>query len=488
MNAYCRKLAWLTVCAALGIGASSCSGGSDRGGDSGTAGSTGAAGNAGTGGSTGAAGSTGTAGSAGTTASRGGSTGSAGTTGAGGAVNVPNGGLFTSLLGRSTTEVDSKVTTAVNRFFGIGTNEPTTPTAASGYRCYYELPQDTSMAFIWAADSDDVRSEGMSYGMMIAVQMNLQTQFDRLWKFAKTYMQFPGGSGISAWRYYFKWQGTVNRSNATNWTVTFSDMTGPAPDGDEYFAAALYLAHKRWGSAGTNNYKQEADNIAAAMLHNGSTSSDGRGPIIHASQNMPVFYPQGASGNFTDPSYHLPAFYELFAANGPAGDAARWRQVAGVSRGFFVTSAHATTGLHPDYATFAGAPTTAMSGDGHNDFGYDAWRVVMNMAVDYVWGSADSREKTQIEKYHTFFGSYLATGNVTQCLFAVNGSNASGGGSTALTATLAAGALVSTTSNRMNYVNNLWLIQQQSGMYRYYQECVYLLGLLNVAGKFKSSF
>ena len=47
------------------------------------------------------------------------------------------------------------------------------------------------MAFIWAADSDDVRSEGMSYGMMIAVQMNLQPQFDRLWKFAKTYMQFP---------------------------------------------------------------------------------------------------------------------------------------------------------------------------------------------------------------------------------------------------------------------------------------------------------
>jgi oligosaccharide reducing-end xylanase len=344
------------------------------------------------------------------------------------------------------------------------------------------------MAFIWAADSDDVRSEGMSYGMMIAVQMNLQPQFDRLWKFAKMYMQFPSTSGTTAWRGYFKWQGTVNRSNATSWTVSFSDQTGPAPDGDEYFAAALYLANKRWGSSGAVNYKAEADTIAAAMLHNPSTSGDGRGPIIHASQNMPVFYPQGASANFTDPSYHLPAFYELFAADGPAGDATRWRQVASTSRAFFVSSAHATTGLHPDYATFAGAPTTAAAGDGHNDFGYDAWRVVMNMAVDYVWGSGDSREKTQIEKYHTFFNSYLSTGNVTQSLFTVSGGNASGGGSTALTATLAAGALVSSTPNRMNYVNNLWLIQQQSGMYRYYQECVYLLGLLNVAGKFRSSF
>lgn len=48
--------------------------------------------------------------------------------------------------------------------------------------------------------------------------------------------------------------------------------------------------------------------------------------------------------------------------------------------------------------------------------------------------------------------------------------------------------MASSASNRMNYVNNLWLIQQQSGMYRYYQECVYLLALLNVAGKFRSSF
>jgi endo-1,4-beta-D-glucanase Y len=323
--------------------------------------------------------------------------------------------------------------------------------------------------------------------MMVAVQMDLHQQFDRLWKFAKTYMQFPGTSTTTAWRYYFKWQGTVNTSNAASWTVTFGALTTPAPDGDEYFAAALYLAHKRWGSAGATNYKQEADNIAGAMLNNGSTT-DGRVPIISASQNMPVFSPYGMSANFTNPSYHLPAFYELFAANGPSGDAARWRTVASTSRGFFVSSANATTGLHPDYATFAGAPTTATSGDGHNTFGYDAWRVVMNMAVDYVWASADSREKTQIEKMHTFFNGYLGNGNVTQCLFGVDGTNPSGGGSTALTATLAAGAMVSTTSNRMMIVNNLWNIAQQSGQYRYYQECVYLLGLLNVAGKFNQSF
>src|SRR5688572_7824348 len=44
--------------------------------------------------------------------------------------------LFSELLGRSQAEVDAKLTTAVNRFFGIGTGEAATPTRDSGYRCY----------------------------------------------------------------------------------------------------------------------------------------------------------------------------------------------------------------------------------------------------------------------------------------------------------------------------------------------------------------
>ena len=37
--------------------------------------------------------------------------------------------LFVTLNGKSQADVDTKLTTAVNRFFGIGTSEPTTPTA-----------------------------------------------------------------------------------------------------------------------------------------------------------------------------------------------------------------------------------------------------------------------------------------------------------------------------------------------------------------------
>src|SRR6185295_18525296 len=157
--------------------------------------------------------------------------------------------------------------TAVNRFFGIGTGEPNQLIVDSGYRCYYELPQDPSMAFIWAADSNDIRSEGMSYGMMVAVQMDLHQQFDRLWKFTKTYLQFPVDHEIGAWHYYFRWQGRVDAmADPSNWAVNYGASTVPAPDGDEYFAAALFLAHRRWGSAGGVNYLAEAQQIASGML------------------------------------------------------------------------------------------------------------------------------------------------------------------------------------------------------------------------------
>ena len=236
--------------------------------------------------------------------------------------------LFTDLLGIPVDEVDARVRQVVDRVFGIGTNESAIPQAASGYRLYYELPQDPSQAFIWCADANDVRSEGQSYGMMIAVQMNLQSEFDRLWRFAQQRMQFATND---AWNRYFRWQGAVT-ANANQINVNFA-QNGPAPDGDEYFTAALYLADRRWGSNGAINYEQEADAIASALLNNAG-GAQGRVPLINAQSNMVVFFPQGNSAGFSDPSYHLPAFYELFAQDGNPADASIARPAAvGVGSG-----------------------------------------------------------------------------------------------------------------------------------------------------------
>lgn len=385
--------------------------------------------------------------------------------------------LFTELLDIPVGEVDAKVRLAVDRVFGIGTNESPVPQVDTGFRLYYELPQDPSQAFIWCADANDVRSEGQSYGMMIAVQMNMQSEFNKLWNFAKTQMQFNTNDG---WNRYFRWQGQVS-ANANNITVNFG-QNGPAPDGDEYFAAALYLADRRWGSNGGVNYQAEADAIANAMLNNAGNQA--RTAIINAGANMVVFFPSGTAAGFSDPSYHLPAFYELFANDGSPANANRWRQIAEVSRQYFVTSANANTGLHPDYANFNGTPQTGGAGQTHDQFRYDAWRVPLNMAVDYAWTGPDARLQTQVEKYHSFFGTRLGENNVQNALYLLNGNVATddSGPSTALTATLAAGALASNAPNRAEFVENLWNVGQQSGTFRYYQESVYLLGLIAAAG------
>ena len=395
--------------------------------------------------------------------------------------------LFVQLLGKTQAEVDEKLTLAVNRFFGIGTEEPNALLRDTGYRLYYELPQDPSMAFIWAADSNDIRSEGMSYGMMLAVQMNHREQFDRLWKFARTFMQYPSDSSLSAWRHYFRWQGNVRQESAEQWAVKFGPETTPAPDGEEYFAAALYLAHRRWGSEGEVAYRDEAAKLTWAMLHN-RPHRDGRFPIINRQANMVVFVPYQSSNDHSDPSYHLPAFYELFAEYGPGDDAGRWREIARKSRDFLVQSAHPTTGLHPDYALFNGTPTQGYVASRHDEFYYDAWRVPMNMALDQAWFQADTRMNAQVEKYHAFFERQLGDHNVSNALFAIDGSKPTGGGSTALTASLASGALVSSSPNRKTFVENLWHVAQQSGQWRYYQECVYLLGLLATAGHYQYDF
>jgi hypothetical protein len=60
---------------------------------------------------------------------------------------------------------------------------------------------DTQTVFYWAGtnangrlaylsdiNNRDVRSEGMSYGMMIAVQLDKKAEFDALWNWSRTFM------------------------------------------------------------------------------------------------------------------------------------------------------------------------------------------------------------------------------------------------------------------------------------------------------------
>ena len=190
-------------------------------------------------------------------------------------------------LGYSDAEIDKKVESAWQKFF-YGTDEE---------RIYYPVGDD--MGYIYTADTDDVRSEGMSYGMMICVQMDKQEEFNRLWKWAKTYMQHTSGE----YEGYFAWKMRTDGSKMEN---------TPASDGEEYFVTSLLFASARWGNGeGIYNYNKEAQEILTTMLHQ---ADDGQGVnMFNKEHKMPVFCPIGNAATYSDPSYHLPAFYEVWA-------------------------------------------------------------------------------------------------------------------------------------------------------------------------------
>ncbi|MDZ7288777.1 MAG: glycosyl hydrolase family 8 [candidate division KSB1 bacterium] len=365
------------------------------------------------------------------------------------------------MLGKNESQVKEKVNLAFHQLF-YGDNNT--------QRVYY--PVDPDMAYVKDIGYNDVRTEGMSYGMMIAVQLNKKEEFDRLWKWAKRYMQHKKGARKNYFAWHCRTNGAVIDSNS-------------ASDGEEWFVTALFFASARWGNGkGIYDYRAEAQAILDAML--GKEVASDRADVItnmfNKKEKQVVFVPAGNADDFTDPSYHLPHFYELWArwAN---KENQFWCEVAATSRQFLKKAAHPQTGLTPDYARFDGTPTDSPWGGGHKDFRYDAWRVAMNVAIDYVWFAKDDWAVTQSNRLLDFFhlqglGKY---GN----LYTLDGKRLGDDHSAGLVAMNAVAALAATNENRKDFVAELWNTPIPSGRWRYYDGLLYLLAMLQVSGNFK---
>lgn len=364
--------------------------------------------------------------------------------------------LFREMLGKSDAEVQAKLDAAWQQlFYGDDHTQ----------RVYYPVGAD--MAYVLDTGYNDVRSEGMSYGMMIAVQLDKREEFDRIWKWAKTYMYQQDGP----YQGYFAWHCQPSGEPIHR---------NPASDGEEWFVMALFFAARRWGNGeGIFNYQAEAQAILDTMLHKAEQKSDLATNMFDARTKLVVFVPTvGRDSSFTDPSYHLPAFYELWARWADK-DNVFWQQAAQASREFFRKAAHPQTGLMPDYAEFDGTPT----GGEHRDFRFDAFRVASNVAVDYAWFAADPWQVEQSNRLLEFFYSQGIDRYVNQ--YTLDGKPLSSDRSTGLIAMNAVAALAATTDKAPRFVEALWNARIPSGRWRYYDGLLYMLALLHVSGNFR---
>jgi len=363
--------------------------------------------------------------------------------------------LFQEYLGKSDAEVQAKLEAAWQQLF-YGDND--------SQRVYY--PVGVEMAYIEDIGNGDVRTEGMSYGMMIAVQLKKKPEFDRLWKWAKTYMYQTGGP----YKGYFAWHCSTDGNQID---------ANPASDGEEWFVTALFLASDHWGNGqGIYNYRQQAQAILDTMLtktteHNG-TATD----MFDSQAKEVVFVPAGRNATFSDPSYQLPAYYELWARWADK-DNQFWTDSANDSRLFFHKAADPHTGLMPDYANFDGTPATT---DDHKDFRFDAWRTLSNVAVDYAWFGADPWQVEQSDRVLKFLVSQGMDSYPNQ--YSLTGAPLSGDHSTGLVAMAAVAALAATPEIGKPFAQALWDVKIPSGTWRYYDGMLYMLGLLHVSGKF----
>jgi len=375
--------------------------------------------------------------------------------------------------GRSSAEIQAKLIAAYSGLFGGGANT-----------VYYTT--DSNMAFILDTGNNDIRSEGMSYGMMIAVQMNDQDRFNRLWRFAKTYSQCPNVNfdceTVGMRDGYFSWELSP--------TAPFTPQDrNPAPDGEEYIATALLFAAGRWGNGtGILNYQQEAQIILDAMLRDNRPNSFRS--LFNLTNYLIVFSPNNQSATITDPSYHLPAFYEVWARydSNPA-NRTFWNNAAIASRNYWTTVIGSrTNGLMPDCTSFAGAPIPNCAGG--TIFAYDAWRTISNVAVDYAWwvgdptGSAPiNAQVTWSNQLQTFFGtrrpSYQNRWNLDGTPV---GSDFNSPGHVTMNAVA---GLAGNTTRVWDFIEDVWNIPVPTGQYRYYDGMLYMMGLLHLSGNFR---
>ena len=344
------------------------------------------------------------------------------------------------------------------------------------------------LMYVLATGNNDVRSEGMSYGMMITVQLDKKKDFDAIWNWARTYMYVsdPRHPNYGFFSWSCKTNGTANDDAA-------------APDGEEYFATALLFAANRWpGGAGIYDYRHEALQLLTAMRHRkvitGRTLHGERtmGSLFSEKHAMILFTPNVVPDPkmpepFTDPSYHVPAFYELWAQWGPVKDRPFWSHAADVSRKFFIKTTNPKTGLSPSYANFDGSPRTWPYFNLAHIFSYDAWRTAANWSVDWSWWHKDPAEQQLSNRIQTFFASQ---GMETYSpLYQLDGKPFDPNNAKPTTALIACNAIASlaNTDKKLaeQFTDALWSASIPTGKYRYFDGMWYLMGLMHVSGEFR---
>ncbi|MDP9036182.1 MAG: glycosyl hydrolase family 8 [Myxococcota bacterium] len=226
-------------------------------------------------------------------------------------------------------------------------------------------------------------SEGIAYGMILAVAMNDQPTFDSLWKYEQLFLD---GSGLMNWEILPDGSGPTTQG------------TGAATDADEDMAFALLWADHRWGGRGSLADAYRAVALKQIALVWQSEVDHSRGEALKPGDQ----FPGGAA--ILNISYFAPAYYRLFGV--ASGDQTSWNKVVESSYAILAATLNAankntTNGLLPAWSTPAGAPQ-APNANLSTDHQLDSCRVPFRVGQDYCW-YGEGRAKEYLARISTFY-------------------------------------------------------------------------------------
>ncbi len=228
-------------------------------------------------------------------------------------------------------------------------------------------------------------------------------------------------------------------------------------------------------------------------------SKDGTGGVmnvINVEHKQITFVPDKFGYGYTDPSYHLPAFWEVWAEYAKDGHEKFYRDCADTSRAFLHRACQSLTGLNADLTDFSGAPRK--QGRMESVFRYDSWRVPMNIAMDYSWFARDAEWQKdygrRIQNFlfcrgiDTFEDQFNLDGTLPQWVLPA-GKVQKLRHSLGLVSTAGTTSLMGTQAKSWKFVDAVWnakLEPYEDGYFDpYYDGLLYLFSLMHLSGNYR---
>lgn len=358
---------------------------------------------------------------------------------------------FKTVLGKTDSEISTKLNDLWYHFFKGSNNQ----------KIFYDKGSE---AYILDISNNDVRSWGMACGMLICVQTDHKSEFDKLWNFAKNHMWHKSGARDGYFSSIVHTDGSVWDSNSM-------------PSAEMHFMMSLLLASSRWNE---DQYAEDALYIMNKMWNNSTYK------LFNETSHIISFQPAGVEKDFTDPSYDLPAFIDYFSRMCPDYKT-QWEQAASKTREHLRKSSNASSGLFTEYNNFDGTPHAVSFNPDATKFFTDARLCAMNIGADYyLFGADAANQKILVKRLIDFFEN----DNYQHCMFDWDGSNPAMQYSVPLGAcnAVACYALLddpSYSSQVEKILNWIWNSAPETGQWRYLSGIPHLMAMLHLCGSFK---